>query len=78
MRSSIPYKRKPCDDVTDLEHVVKPLLSELLKAHNIEQSVTMEFLNNAPSMPMVAADKFHQRKALFNQKQSSSSSRNKG
>ena len=43
---------------------MKPLLSELLKAHNIEQSVSMEFLNSAPGMQMAAAEKHHRLKAL--------------
>ena len=64
-----------CDDVTALESLVKPLLSELIKAQNIEQSNAMEFLNNAPSMQMAAAEKFNQPKALINLNKSSSTSR---
>ena len=36
---------------------VKPLLNEMLKNSNIEQNVTMEFLNNAPEMQIAATDK---------------------
>ena len=63
----------------DFENVLKPLLGELLKAHNIERSVIMEFLNNAPGMQMAAAEKCHQLKALIKpQKKRQQQLKNKG
>ena len=68
MRSSIT-QGKLCDDVKELEKCVKTLLGEMLKNSNIEQSVTMEFLSNAPEMQTAAAEKYHQLEVLVNLKQ---------
>ena len=46
--------------------MVKPLLNEMLKNSNIEQSVTMEFLRDAAEMQRAAAKKYHQLKVLIN------------
>ena len=36
-----------CDDLSALDCLVKPLLSELVKGQNIEQFIAIEFLRNA-------------------------------
>ena len=64
--SSIPPQRQLYDDVTALEGLVKPLLSELSKGQDIEQCNALEFLENAPSMQPNAMEKFTQLKTLIN------------
>ena len=46
--------------------LAKPLLAEMFRNSNIEQSVTMEFLRDAPEMQLAATKKFHQLKVLIN------------
>ena len=58
-----------CGDVTGLESVGKPLLSELIKAQNSEQSNAVEFLNNAPSINQLKALINHKQKAEADQEQ---------
>ena len=57
---------KLCDDVKQLETLAKPLLAEMLRNSNIEQSVTMQFPRYAPEMQLAATKKFHQLKVLIN------------
>ena len=47
-------------------------MSEMLRNCSIEQSVTMECLNNAPGMQIAAAEKYHHLKALVEPKQKGS------
>ena len=53
-------------------------MNELLKAHNFEQSVTMELLNTAPGMQMAAAEKYHQLKALIELNKKAAATQEKG
>ena len=52
--------------------MVKPLLSEMLRNSNIEQSVTMEFPANAPEMQTAAREKYNQLKVPVDLEKSSS------
>ena len=63
-------QRKRRDDVKELEHLVKPLLTGMLRNSNIEQSVAMEFLGDAPEMQHAAAKNYHQLKVRINSKTS--------